>query len=232
MFDLAAAQQWVQQCATHVDHAVAMAIIKTESGFNPFAIGVNRGGRLAHQPNNLQTAIATAERLIADGQNIDMGYSQINSANLKRLGLTVTQVFDPCNNIRAMQFILSDCFHRAGSYGYQTKLNRAFSCYNTGGFKRGFENGYVVKINRNLQSYFSASVDDQQKQIRDLNSGELAKYASSLQVPDFNPAVVTVVSASPNSPVTPQISTASTDHYVIHTGQSDVFSRSQIDIFK
>ena len=28
MFDLAAAQQWVQQCATHVDHAVAMAIIK------------------------------------------------------------------------------------------------------------------------------------------------------------------------------------------------------------
>ena len=96
-----------QQCAPAVHPQTLAAIVKTESGFNPFAIGVNKGGlQLTRQPTNKAEAVAAAKTLIAGGQNIDMGLGQINSENLTRLGMTVDEVFDVCKNLSAAALIL------------------------------------------------------------------------------------------------------------------------------
>lgn len=143
---------FLQQCAPNVDPIISNAIVKTESSFNPFAIGVNRGKRIS-QPKNYAQAVATAKYLLENGANIDLGLSQINSSNLRGLGLSVEQIFNPCVNLRAMQTIYLQCYNSAGNSGSGTRIQRAFSCYNTGNHRKGFNNGYVTKATKNFNFF-------------------------------------------------------------------------------
>ena len=131
-----------------VDPSTLAAIVRTESAFNPHAIGINGRVRLARQPQTRVEAIATAKWLIGRGYNIDMGLGQINSANLPRLRLSVEDVFDPCKNLHAAATILQASYLKAkqSRQGEQDALHAAFSAYNTGSFSRGFRNGYVQKV--------------------------------------------------------------------------------------
>lgn len=150
----------IQQCANQTPIPIANAIIKTESSYNPFAIGVNLNGKSVggfKQPTNYRDAVTVAKSLIANGKNIDMGLAQINSANLRRLNLSVEQVLEPCNNLKAMQYILSSCYASASDSGIGAKIQRAFSCYNTGNHRKGFSNGYVNKATKNLNAYIASS---------------------------------------------------------------------------
>ena len=137
-----------QECAPTVARETIVAIMKHESNFNPFAIGINGRTRISRKPQTQEEAIEIAEKLIAAGVSIDMGLAQINNANLNKLGLSVAQVFDPCTNLRAAEKVLRWCYgpaekkHGPG----QTALQAALSCYNTGDFSRGLRSGYVSNI--------------------------------------------------------------------------------------
>ena len=125
------------------------AIVKTESGFKPFAIGVNKSEvKLIRQPANKQKAVTTAKWLISNGYNIDMGMAQINSANMKWLGVSIDDLFDPCKNVAAGAKILLnnyiDAFKKIGEP--QDALRAALSSYNTGNATAGIKNGYVAKV--------------------------------------------------------------------------------------
>lgn len=148
----------ISQCASQTPSYVAHAIIKTESSYNPYAIGVNKKGKSVAgytKPKSYNEAVVMAKQLISSGNNIDLGLAQINSANLPKLKLTVESVLNPCTNLSAMQYILSGCFQSAGNNGYGDKIQRAFSCYNTGNHKRGFDNGYVNKVTNNMNNHLS-----------------------------------------------------------------------------
>ena len=154
----------IAQCASQTPSHVAHAIIKTESSYNPFAIGVNKNGKSVggyKKPKSYNEAVVLAKQLISSGNNIDLGLAQINSANLPKLKLTVESVLNPCTNLSAMQYILSGCFQSAGNNGYGDKIQRAFSCYNTGNHKKGFYNGYVNKVTSNMNNQLS-KVDNRQ----------------------------------------------------------------------
>ena len=62
-----------------------------ESGLSPLAIHDNTMGG-AILPTTKEAAVATATALIAAGHSIDLGFMQITSRNLPRLGLTVREV--------------------------------------------------------------------------------------------------------------------------------------------
>lgn len=136
-------------CAPQVHVDTAHALVKVESAFNPWAIGVV-GGSLERQPRHRAEALATAKALQAAGWNFSVGLGQINVANFARLGLTVESAFEPCDNLAAMQSILVDCFDRARSGRRappdQAALQRALSCYYSGNFATGFRHGYVRKV--------------------------------------------------------------------------------------
>lgn len=141
-------------CAAQVQPTIVNAIVKTESNFNPFAIGINKGaGRLSKQPTNYTEAVTTAKQLLARGANIDMGLAQINSSNMTWLGLTVEMAFHPCYNLQAMQTVYLHCLQQAKKGGQGTLEQRAWSCYNTGNTKRGFANGYVAKVTHNFNFF-------------------------------------------------------------------------------
>ena len=88
-----------------------------------------------------------AESYIAHGYSVDLGLMQVNSRNLRALGISVLQAFNPCTNISAGATILSADYANASRLRGpgQAALRAALSAYNTGDFYRGFENGYVAR---------------------------------------------------------------------------------------
>jgi type IV secretion system protein VirB1 len=137
-------------CAPQVHLTTAHALVSVESAFNPWAIGVV-GGALRRQPHNRDEALATANQLLTDGRNFSVGLGQINVGNFQRLGLNTSSAFDPCQNLSAMQSVLTECFDRAsqsrgGADTRQSALRKALSCYYSGNFSTGFRHGYVHKV--------------------------------------------------------------------------------------
>lgn len=136
-----------QQCAPDVHPATMEALVRTESGFNPYAIGVV-AGRLERQPASLDEAVATAERLQRDGFNASFGLGQVNLHNLARFSLDVRSVFDPCQNLRASAAILAEAYARArrSEPNEQKALRSALSMYYSGNPVTGVSHGYVAKV--------------------------------------------------------------------------------------
>lgn len=137
------------RCAPSIHLTTLAAVVRHESAANPYAIGINtKGVKLGRQPRTRAEAIATANLLLSRGYNFDAGLGQINSRNFGPLGLSVSDLFEPCANLKAAATVLGDCYDRASrsSGRGQAALREALSCYNTGSFSRGFANGYVRKV--------------------------------------------------------------------------------------
>jgi len=140
-----------QQCAPQVSLVTMAAIVRTESGFNPYAIGVVRG-RLARQPASLDEAVATAHALAAGGWNFSVGLAQVNRANWHTYRLNERSAFDPCRNLAAGAAILQGCFELARrartdtSSDPQSVLHASLSCYASGNFSTGYRTGYVQRV--------------------------------------------------------------------------------------
>lgn len=137
------------QCAPTVAPETVLAIIQTESSGEQFALNVN-GGKQPGRQTNAADAAATARRYVAAGYSVDLGLGQINTRNMRWLGLTWETVFDPCTNVAALARVLTTNYNsvKAGR-DPQTALRVALSMYNTGSQTRGFRNGYVAKVLRN-----------------------------------------------------------------------------------
>ena len=106
------------------------AIAQTESGLDPLAIGDNTAHRSSH-PSAKAEAIALAAQLAAEGHDLDLGLMQINHRNFGWLGLVADDAFEPCRSFAAGAAVLT-----------------AFSRYNTGSPRAGFDNGYVARVAR------------------------------------------------------------------------------------
>lgn len=134
------------QCAPNVAPQTVAAIVRTESRGNPFALNVN-GGRQPAQQKNAADAASTAKRYVEAGYSVDLGLGQINSRNMRKLGLSWDTILDPCTNIAALGQILTQNYRSvAGGRHPQDALRLALSMYNTGNPSRGFSNGYVAKV--------------------------------------------------------------------------------------
>ena len=133
------------RCAPEVAPGTLAAVASTESGFNILAIHDNTT-RQSIRPLDAPGAIDVATRLIAAGHSVDLGLMQIDSANLTRLGLTVTTAFDACASVRAGGKLLAQDYKRPDGQGRQAALLAALSRYNTGSAWQGFQNGYVSRV--------------------------------------------------------------------------------------
>lgn len=120
---------------------VMQHVVNVESSRNPYAIGVV-GGQLVRQPQNLAEAVATVRALEEKGYNYSLGAAQVNRANLGKFGLdTFEKAFEYCPNLVAGSRILAQCYSNAGG-----DWGKAFSCYYSGNFTTGYQDGYVQKI--------------------------------------------------------------------------------------
>lgn len=146
--DLATLLLLAPACGPNVAPSTLLAVARAESGFDPLAIGVtgSRPSRLTFPSRD--AAAEAARRLVASGQNIDLGLAQINVRNLASLGLSIDEAFDPCRSLAASAKVLQAGFARAAPRPgeEQVGLRTALSFYNTGDQTRGFRNGYVARV--------------------------------------------------------------------------------------
>lgn len=150
----------MQECAPNVGIVTMRAVVKTESGGNPFILADAGPAHLPWKaresmvrtlrPKSAQESANMARQLLDQGHIVAIGLAQINAKNLPALGLTVEQVLDPCTNLRAGAKILSDFYARAvrklGSSDPQAALQAALSAYWSGNMVDGFKGGYVQKV--------------------------------------------------------------------------------------
>lgn len=136
----------IQLCAPRVAVETVERIIQVESAGDRYAINVNGVGRV--HSDSPEEAIANAQYLIGEGYSVDLGLMQINSAHLPELNLSVSQIFEPCTNLKAGAQILEAAYRDAlAVFGPgQKALQAALSMYNTGDPLKGFINGYVASI--------------------------------------------------------------------------------------
>ncbi|WP_374013451.1 lytic transglycosylase domain-containing protein [Pseudoxanthomonas koreensis] len=124
-----------------VPKEIMQHVVRVESSFNPYAIGVV-DARLVRQPRNLGEAVSTARMLEQQGYNFSLGLAQVNRYNLAKQGLdSYEKAFEVCPNLQAGSRILAECHGRAGG-----DWGKALSCYYSGNFTRGFRDGYVQKV--------------------------------------------------------------------------------------
>lgn len=136
-----------------VPHEVMHHVVRVESSFNPYAIGVV-GGRLVRQPKTLPEAVATVRMLERRGYNFSLGVAQVNRYNLGKYGLdSYEKAFEVCPNLQAGSRILAECYQRSQDWG------KSFSCYYSGNFVTGFRHGYVQKIYASMRKGQAAATD-------------------------------------------------------------------------
>lgn len=174
--------QLLQQCTNGVHPQIMHGIIRQESGFNPYAIGVV-DGRLSRQPQNQAEAAAAVRALQARGMNYSMGLAQVNKQHMRRFGFTAESIFEPCANVRAGATIFQQCHTLAKSrYGNTAHaIAAALSCYYSGNFTTGFRRygrdraPYVESVRQQMLTY-----NQRPKQI---GTVQLAQTALRIQVP-------------------------------------------------
>lgn len=134
------------RCAPSIAIDTLKALVKTESNFNPYAIGVV--GSTVKQPKSFSEAMFTIAQLENQKKNYSVGIAQINKSNFKKYGINAEKALDACTNLKVASEILTECFNRAnnGKKTEKSALKDALSCYYSGNFKTGYEHGYVNKV--------------------------------------------------------------------------------------
>lgn len=185
----------MQQCAPGVGPVTMAAIVRTESGGVPWRIGDNTNGSSYTLPTK-EAAVARATELANAGHDLDLGLGQINIRNLRSLGLTIEQVFEPCANLGAAARILTWGYQRAVKVhgAGQAALLAAISTYNTGSLTAGFNNGYVQHVTANSGLRVEITVPSLAQgeivrgrggSVRVGAGGSLSPYDAPMDVPGF-----------------------------------------------
>lgn len=102
-----------QSCAPMVQVEMLAGVVSLESKFLPFAIRINSGEPLPSQPSTKAEAIELATSLIADHQDIQIGLGGIGTEELRKLNLSVSDAFDPCQNLKATATLLDGYYRLA-----------------------------------------------------------------------------------------------------------------------
>lgn len=128
------------KCAPAVHPQTLKSLIGNESTYNPYAIGVV-DGRLERQPQSLREAVATAERLEREGFRFSVGIGQLLVTNMRALGLSYAQAFEPCRNLQAISELMVKNYTTAltANPNPQEALRDSLSMYYSGNPVRGYQ---------------------------------------------------------------------------------------------
>jgi len=138
----------IEQCAPQVAPILMEALVRAESAWQPFAIGMDKAHGTVKQPASLAEAVATAKELAAAGRKFSVGLAQIHMTNVSLYGMDWEQAFDACQNLAVGQKILWNFYHRASASGYTgvSAIWAALRGYNSGSVDRAVGDEYANRI--------------------------------------------------------------------------------------
>lgn len=168
------------KCGVGVNPETLHAIVTTESNAYPYVVA-NVSDGTSHKFDTELEAISFVNALESQGKTYSAGLMQIYSKNYKAYGVDNNSIFNPCTNINIGSKILKECFDRSKTNvdgKNLSHLERAFSCYYSGNFTRGFkvDDNYVARVIANYSSLYevpsySAYSDKQGKEVLSVKTG-------------------------------------------------------------
>jgi type IV secretion system protein VirB1 len=102
-----------QSCAPMVQVETLASVVSLQSRFHPFAIRISKGLPLSAQPASKAEAIEVATSLIAERRDIQIGLGGLGVEELRKLGLSLSDAFDPCLNLKATGILLDGYYRLA-----------------------------------------------------------------------------------------------------------------------
>lgn len=181
------------RCAVSVHPDTVHEVARVESGFNPYAIAeiipkVKRKpgdkGVVSYFPKTKEAALQIVNDIESRNHRYSVGLMQITSTNFAIFNTTAEKMFDPCENLKISEKILTDCYKRGGD------ILRGLSCYYSGNLVTGtkpesdFNNtSYIQRIGFNppesKQIWVVPSVKNEIRKeavIRDIKRKETTVY--------------------------------------------------------
>lgn len=108
MIDGVAFVQLLDRCAPGAPGRELTAIVRQVSGFEPHVIGTGGRKPVSIQAESKAEAITLATELMVGGHRVRIGLAQIDSADLKRLGVSLSDAFEPCANLKAASHLIKE----------------------------------------------------------------------------------------------------------------------------
>ena len=172
------------QCAPQVSPVLMHALVRTESSWNPYAIGPDAGQPAIEQPRSLEDAIKTVKRLGATGGKFSVGLAQIHVSNVASRRMSWEQAFDPCKNLKMGQTILFEYYGKALKEGYSgvDAVWAALRGYNSGGVHKTVSDKYASKIFSYMQSQTEIKKDGVAKTTPASTDPRFAQLANQMQI--------------------------------------------------
>jgi type IV secretion system protein VirB1 len=123
------------ECSVYASPVTMEKIVYVESHGNPFTIDDDSVHK-SYSFSNKGEAMNEAKYLINQGHNVDLGLAQINIINIRRFGINLRDVFNPCYNVFVGSYILLQGYNIAlNRFGDpQVALFRSLEYYNSGRF--------------------------------------------------------------------------------------------------
>jgi type IV secretion system protein VirB1 len=100
--DPAAFAALVERCAPTAMLEPLAAIVRQASSFEPLLITVQARKPIPIQATDRNEAVQLATEAIASGQPVRSGLAQLDAAELKQAGLTITTAFDACEHVAGL----------------------------------------------------------------------------------------------------------------------------------
>ena len=137
-----------QECAPTVSTVLMQSLVRKESAYKPFAIGMDSKQGVVKQPESLEEAIATVKQLKKEGRTFSVGLAQIHISNVEKYNLSIEQAFDPCTNLHTGELILNTFYQQSINYGYKdtSALWAMLRGYNSGNINGAVSNQYAHDI--------------------------------------------------------------------------------------
>jgi len=179
------------QCAPQVHPDTILDVARTESGLNPFAIAeivpkkerVNGKSVISYLPKNRDDALSIIKNIEQKKRRFSVGLMQITNSNYPNLHTNAELMLDPCNNLKAFQVIIKDCYLRGKT------LKNAVSCYYSGNFSTGYQaenefrkTSYVERIGYKKDYVVPSTKEDQKKEVE---TKRAVKIESEIIYPDY-----------------------------------------------
>ena len=109
MLDTVMLTALIERCAPEQPQASLAKIVRLASGGEPLTIvAIERGRAIPIQASTKSEAIALATEIRLAGAPVRVGLAGIDARDLDRLGLSLSDAFEPCANIRAAGRLLAE----------------------------------------------------------------------------------------------------------------------------
>ncbi|TCQ02652.1 type IV secretion system protein VirB1 [Rhizobium sp. PP-F2F-G36] len=132
-----------------VQTEILAAVVSVESGFDPLAIRLNSDAPRPGLTQSKAEAIEAATTLVAEGHSVDLGLGGVSTYDLPRLGLSISDLFDPCLNLKATGTLLDRYYRAAVATGATGKVAESVmlrAYYGQGDAEVGAMVGYDRRI--------------------------------------------------------------------------------------